>query len=108
MGTNEENIIENFVCFIYGGAGSQSRTLASAPTKKYRLQLCNTWLRLLPVLILTGFLPFPFENLIIIFKNVFFWHFLHFFYRKYSFDAFTHSFLICYIVKILSVKHSKN
>ena len=38
MGTNEENIIENFVCFIYGGAGSRTFALAPAPTKKYRLR----------------------------------------------------------------------
>ena len=25
MGTNEENIIENLVCFIYGGAGPLNR-----------------------------------------------------------------------------------
>ena len=33
MGTNEKNtgIIENFVCFIYGGAGSRSPTFAPAP-----------------------------------------------------------------------------
>ena len=41
MGTNEENIIENFDCFmtfIYGGAGAGSRTFAPAPAKKYRLR----------------------------------------------------------------------
>ena len=50
MGTNEENIIENLVCFIYGGAGAGSQSLsrsqtfapAPAPTKKYRLRLSNT------------------------------------------------------------------
>ena len=40
MGTNEENIIDNLVCFIYGGAGAGSQTFAPAPapTKKYRLR----------------------------------------------------------------------
>ena len=32
MGTYEENILENIVCFIYGGAGARSRTFAPAPT----------------------------------------------------------------------------
>ena len=31
VGTDEENIIENFVCFINGGAGAGSRTFAPAP-----------------------------------------------------------------------------
>ena len=33
-----ENIIENFVCFMLGEAGSRSRTFTPAPTKKYRLR----------------------------------------------------------------------
>ena len=42
VGTNEENIIQNFFCFIQGGAGdgSRSRTFppAPAPTEKYLLR----------------------------------------------------------------------
>ena len=45
MGTIEENFIENFVCFIYGGSGAGSRTFAPAPAKKYRYRY---WLRPAP------------------------------------------------------------
>ena len=53
MWTNENNIIENLVCFIYGGAGAGAggRTFAPAPapTKKYRLRntACTRYLFLL-------------------------------------------------------------
>ena len=42
MGTNEENIMENFVCFIYGGAGAGAKVRIPAPDQKYHLRLRNT------------------------------------------------------------------
>ena len=50
------NIIENFVCFINDGAGSQSQTFAPAPapTKKYRLGPALQHWPLLSVISLTA------------------------------------------------------
>ena len=44
MGTNEENIIENFVCFILDGAGPLNRPdqKVPAPTSSDQLRFRNT------------------------------------------------------------------